>query len=662
MRFDILMPTPTSKSQSSSQISYEQFCEAIADELKAQCTDENGAFDAAQFKPRLVQRLLADLIFTNGSDFGEGDFVWTGTGAQNGIDAFCFDIIASSDSDEASDEDENNGQIARIIRYLAPGDFPASGRAVLQETAKIREFLGDANSKAQSPPLWAPLLDFWHDSGAQNRLELFFASAHPLPKAETEALESALATLETAAPLTAHGVLQIAVESVSLHSIYGRDHVDRSVEVPLTLRLPDVEAGGDLMIGAVSLLDLYEFLKEFKLRRGDLDPLYEKNVRIFLGRNKAVNKGISKTLREEPQNFGLYNNGLTIVSRAITSQGNGTFLLADPSVVNGCQTTRTLWDTLSERLREPPATDAPAREKWQEWRNRLETGRVVVKIVRVAPGEIAEDDGRLENITRYTNAQNAVKAKDFIALDRDFRKWKRELAMRGVFLEILRNEGAAQKAREKLSTYDGPKYSAIAKAFELFKVYGAGWMNEPGDAWNKNSAFVPGGAIFKRITDADFGGDDLLAALHLQSAAEARKFGKRGLQIPESRRLTRFLFFRTSIELLRRLLRHFGLPFERADCTRALLALQNSQNEWRVFCDEATEAIAEYMKSDGDYSIQRERAYGGDFNAFFKKSDLAKSQADFPNLWSVWNLTERVLLRDTGFTGRVEPVLRAAFK
>ncbi len=640
------------------QISYEQFCEASIDTIKTQCMDENGAPDTTLFKREFVQFLLATLL--NG--LNEDDFIWTDSGAENGIDAFYFESVAPDEDENEENINADESLVLRIVRFITPRDLPATGRAVLQETARLRHFLSDPNSRAQCDARFLPILDFWNEGGAQNRIELLFASAHLLPELEIDAVAGAEAALSTAAPMSGRGAVAVKAETISLQSVYLRDHIDTSVQVSLTLRVPDVEAGASFVIGAASLPDLYAFLREYRARRGDLDPLYEKNVRVFLGRTGAINKGISRTLREEPENFGLYNNGLTIVSRSIVPQSGGTFLLTDPSVVNGCQTTRTVWDTLSERLREPPATDAKAREAWENWRDRLETGRVVVKIVRVAPGEIAEDDQRLENITRFTNAQNAVKAKDFIALDRDFKRWKRELAMRGVFLEILRNEGAAQTARQKPKNYTGPRYRAIAKAFELFKVYGAGWMNEPGDAWNKNSAFVPGGAIFKGITapESGFGGDDFLAALHLQIAAEAQKFGKSGKVVPAARRLTKFLFYRTTIELLRRLLRRLDLPCERTDCTRALLALQNSANEWRVFIDYAADTIDDYMRENSDYSISQEPSYEGDFNAFFKKSALAKTKETHPQLWGAWNITAVSIKNDATFMSKVEPILRAA--
>ena len=284
--------------------------------------------------------------------------------------------------------------------------------------------------------------------------------------------------------------------------------------------------------------------------------------------------------------------------------------------------------------------------------------------MRVAPAHedsLEENDTLLGKITRFTNTQNTIQEKDFIALDRDFRRWKRELAARGVFLEILRNEGTRQRARQSNKNYKGTHFEQIAKAFELLKVYGAGWMLEPGAAWNKNAAFVPPrGKIFKDIMRDDnaMSGDDFLAALHLQNAGAARLFGKRGKNTPDSRKLTRHLFYRTAVELVRRMLKYYGLPSERGDCSRALLKIENSRDDWRIFVDYATEAIDDYMNPDGDYSVQKEPVYSGNFNAFFKREDLAKTQTNYPQLWNLWNLTERLMRSNEGFRLRLEKLLR----
>ena len=101
-------------------------------------------------------------------------------------------------------------------------------------------------------------------------------------------------------------------------------------------------SGKDLLVGSVSLLNLYDFLKNYRAQTGDLDRLYEKNVRRWLGIRGRVNKAIQQTLKVAPERFGLYNNGITIVVADFTPHEDGTLELIEPYVVNGCQTTRTI--------------------------------------------------------------------------------------------------------------------------------------------------------------------------------------------------------------------------------------------------------------------------------------------------------------------------------
>lgn len=80
-----------------------------------------------------------------------------------------------------------------------------------------------------------------------------------------------------------------------------------------------VPSGDDLLVGSIGLVELYEFLGRYRVKTGDLDQIYEKNVRRFLGGRGKVNKGMQATLREAPERFGLYNNGITLV----VSKGQG---------------------------------------------------------------------------------------------------------------------------------------------------------------------------------------------------------------------------------------------------------------------------------------------------------------------------------------------------
>lgn len=75
--------------------------------------------------------------------------------------------------------------------------------------------------------------------------------------------------------------------------------------------------------------------------------------------------------------------------------------------------------------------------------SQLDRAVVVTKIVVVG----TEGEELLTETTRYTNSQNAVGEKDFIALEKDFRNWAPIFNERyGVFLEIQRGAWEARRA------------------------------------------------------------------------------------------------------------------------------------------------------------------------------------------------------------------------
>jgi hypothetical protein len=54
------------------------------------------------------------------------------------------------------------------------------------------------------------------------------------------------------------------------------------------------------------------------------------------------------TLKTAPGLFGLYNNGITIVASDWQQSGDE-ISLTDPYIVNGCQTSRTIWEVFHQR-------------------------------------------------------------------------------------------------------------------------------------------------------------------------------------------------------------------------------------------------------------------------------------------------------------------------
>jgi hypothetical protein len=89
----------------------------------------------------------------------------------------------------------------------------------------------------------------------------------------------------------------------------------------------------------------------------------------------------------------------------------------------------------------------------------------------------------------------------------------------------------SQKALQKHKP-DTHQFEECANAFDLLKVYGAGWLGEAGLAFGKNASFLAKGKIFEKIMNQEegkelFGIDDLYAAYLLQKTANDKyNFGR----------------------------------------------------------------------------------------------------------------------------------------
>lgn len=127
--------------------------------------------------------------------------------------------------------------------------------------------------------------------------------------------------------------------------------------------------------------------------------LLEQNVRTFLQARTKVNKGIIDTIKNVPEMFFAYNNGLTATASAVqTTQieggGLGITSMSNLQIVNGGQTT---------------ASVLYGRDKEKA---NLDDVFVQMKLSVIDP-EIIEDV--VPKISRYANTQNKVSESDFFS-------------------------------------------------------------------------------------------------------------------------------------------------------------------------------------------------------------------------------------------------------
>ncbi|WP_262017102.1 AIPR family protein [Serratia liquefaciens] len=152
--------------------------------------------------------------------------------------------------------------------------------------------------------------------------------------------------------------------------------------------------------------------------------LFAKNIRQMLGATE-VNDEVKRTLDESPENFWYFNNGITIVAESIkksmvggNSRDIGSFKASNISIVNGAQTVSVIG------------------------RHAIEGGKNLDKVklpIRLISLEGTEESFG-SNVTKTNNRQNRIENRDFVSLDEQQIRLKRELSIEGIEYNIVRSE------------------------------------------------------------------------------------------------------------------------------------------------------------------------------------------------------------------------------
>ena len=381
------------------KVSYEQFREEWLVEI------EDSNLSPLDKGRRFAAKLITQWL---GVTTDDDDFVVCDGSGDGGID---IAYLKRADVDSGNrDEDAEEGDTWYLFQSKYGTAFSGS-QTILEEGRKVITTLEGQNRclSEDSQQLLQKLDRFRQQASDSDRIVLVFATTEPIDQKDRQALNDIKLIGRDC------DVQNFDVEEVSLRTIWESQDDIELPQLSVCIKGQFVEQYSALLVGTVSLIDLFEFLKSYQVRSGNLDQLYEKNVRQFLGNRRKINRGIATTLNQNPEKFGLYNNGITIVvSNYERLSTDGVITMHDPYVVNGCQTTRTIWQVMDSKINAGGTGGNAATETWKK---RASQGGVVTKIVKSADAEITE-------ITRYTNSQNSVREQDFIALHSDFQSWK----------------------------------------------------------------------------------------------------------------------------------------------------------------------------------------------------------------------------------------------
>lgn len=148
----------------------------------------------------------------------------------------------------------------------------------------------------------------------------------------------------------------------------------------------------DTYLCALPATILYELYRNYSTR------LLERNVRSFLSFT-GVNKKIRQTIREKPERFLAYNNGLTITASEAIFENNGSLkilMLKDFQIVNGGQTTACIYFSRKDGIP-------------------IDKVIVAAKVNIVKSQSEDELDDLISDISLYSNSQKKVTSVDLSA-------------------------------------------------------------------------------------------------------------------------------------------------------------------------------------------------------------------------------------------------------
>jgi hypothetical protein len=211
---------------------------------------------------------------------------------------------------------------------------------------------------------------------------------------------------------------------------------------------------------------IHQLFKKYKFN------LFFKNVRNPLHRSN-YNEKIVETLQRRPDTFWYFNNGVTAITKRIPDVGKNanTITIKGLQVINGAQTIYSVYqayENASYEEREVMDIDA----------------RISFRLIRSS-----DEDFNLE-ITRYTNSQNAMLPRDFVANLEEQKRLQVESFKTNYWYEKRRDEFRIGKLNENLGIKIVPN--------ELFtKTYVAFHLQRPVDSiLNEDYFFI------KRIEDS----------------------------------------------------------------------------------------------------------------------------------------------------------------
>lgn len=189
-------------------------------------------------------------------------------------------------------------------------------------------------------------------------------------------------------------VVFIQCDAEKMQKLYRKtsEEVNTEFSFDEMVTLPKINGVEEAYLG---IIRFEEYKKIITDENGNMQNIFYDNIRDYLGEN-PVNLKIDKTLKDKKFDiFAILNNGITIVADKKNSSRGKLFSISNYQVVNGCQTSHTLFKNKGLKG--------------------IDNITVPVKLI------ITQNEDIKSNITIATNSQTATKEEQLLALS-DFQK------------------------------------------------------------------------------------------------------------------------------------------------------------------------------------------------------------------------------------------------
>ena len=238
---------------------------------------------------------------------------------------------------------------------------------------------------------------------------------------------------------------------------------------------------------AIAAEELYKAYKNHSVK------LFSANIRDYLGARSTqsnINNGIRQSITQTPENFWVFNNGLTALTHRFEYKKlENRIILKGLAIVNGAQTTGAIGS-----MDTPPSENA----------------FVPIRFVSVNNS----DRELIRDIVRYNNSQNQVTAADFRSTD--------------AIQKRLRQEVEKIKEAEYEGGRRGGFGSAIKRKPRLMPSFTVGqalaaFHGEPSTAYNKKSDIWNNDALYAEFFNEKTTGPHLVFTFSLLKSIENNK-------------------------------------------------------------------------------------------------------------------------------------------